>query len=44
MSPHEGIKRKSLLRGRFTFGLMHAIAAAIIGSAIAVIFALSNLS
>jgi hypothetical protein len=36
--------RKALLRGRFTFGLKQAIVAAAIGTAIATIAALANLS
>jgi hypothetical protein len=35
---------KLLLRGRFTFGLKQAIAAALIGTTIAVVVAISNLT
>jgi hypothetical protein len=37
-------KQKLLLRGRFTFGLKQAVAAALIGATIAVAVAISNLS
>lgn len=37
-------ERKLLLRGRFSFGLRQAIVAALIGSTIAAIVAISNLN